>query len=634
MALVRTPEYYRSILVDICSAGPNWKVEDPESEFDVYSKIGDSVKTFEDYFRHGWYFFFENHTPKSIDDGYSWSNVICAAKNGHPTARCLIAIQLWRMKHERPIPLGVEEIKAILERSSSRSYSYAHFLLYQIYTDPAFPGMRSLKKGIAHLKEACRLGLATAWCEMAINYSTGTGVEKSERISREYLEKAIAVGYDYAKYLLACSYSEMHYEAPRNIELSLKLLKESKKLRCSDAELLLASCYEKGIYVARSLEKAMKLYKRVARRNVDFAIRMLAKIYFEGRCVDGGSQGLPPDFICKKRGERHRWCVVPDIKVAIEYQKRTDDLWGLAVMYISERNKGQNIEEALSIFQKWIELGDMEAHYQVGMIYLNCLGSYEAQKKAFYFLKFAADKNYVPAMYPLSYCYGNAIGTEYNQERNVFFLRLSGELGTPYMKYHYGKFLIRSGRKEEGLSFLRKSAYQGRRKKAYMYLIRWSDLPAVIKHILWNRACTDFEDIECLDSTRDGESDLMKMHPKLFTRRSYKTLLAIEGCESCCKTKTCEELHQETHLELICPVDEQTAEMSLDWLREQNSEDIEEVVKYDDRYSKFRKEILDALPLPIAEEVIQNFITIIPCEKKHKARSNNEGTPKRRKRDE
>lgn len=299
-----------------------------------------------------------------------------AAENGHSLGqsnygRCLY----YGIGTEKKWPEAVRWLTAAIESSETNDGALYLLGICYYFGDGV---NQDRKKAVELYRRAAELDHAGAACELGLCYIDGDGIDRDVDEGIRWLERAVELGSNMAQEKLDMVRNAhimngvelVHVEnwllqasAPSNQAAEVKLrsllqepldkpirevistLKLLADKQHEFAVIILAKCYERGIGVNRSLDKAAELYKNA---------------------FDFGSEEVEPHLTlcyraCFEEGIYPQQCL-GWLRVAAD-RRNIGAMLGLAAYYRTNNPDGRDLNEALRWYRKAAELGDRDAQY-------------------------------------------------------------------------------------------------------------------------------------------------------------------------------------------------------------------------------------------------------------------------------
>ncbi len=207
-------------------------------------------------------------------------------------------------------------------------------------------------------------------------------------------------------------------------------LESSANAGDTDAMVLLADCYRRGLGTETDENKAFQLYLQAASAEDDIgAIRATAGCYYDGVGTD------------QNYDEAFKWYM----KAA--QLNDVDSMKDVADCYMKGYGTEADPQKAVEWYTRAAEEGsDITALFQLSVCYQNAIGVERNEEKAFQIQKRLAEMGIPPCMRNTGQMYQFAIGTEENPREAYLWYRKGAEAGDEYAMYglawcienHYG----------------------------------------------------------------------------------------------------------------------------------------------------------------------------------------------------
>ena len=264
--------------------------------------------------------------------------------------------------------------------------------------------------------------------------------------AKEYLEKAAAVGNQFAQYQLGKIFSSPDYGEP-DYPLAISYLEASAAQGNDFAFYQLAILYKNSDLEFYDINKAINYFKASAELGNQFAQYQLGKIFSS------------PDY-----GE-------PDYPLAISYleasaaQGNDFAMYQLAILYKNSDLEFYNISKSIDYFKASAELGNQFAQYQLGKIYSSPDFGEPDYSLAISYLEASAAQGNDFALYQLAILYKNSDLESYDISKAIDYFKASAESGNQFAQYQLGKIYSSPDFGEPdyplAISYLEASAAQG-----------------------------------------------------------------------------------------------------------------------------------------------------------------------------
>ncbi|MDR0385976.1 MAG: hypothetical protein LBH60_07855 [Prevotellaceae bacterium] len=334
------------------------------------------------------------------------------------------------------------QAKKLLERASENGDGYATFRLGAGYQNAEFSEENDYLK--------------------AFNYYT-IGAE------HDYLPAIEALGHFYKNGIAV----EQDYK--KAVELFRRAIEQGSNF----ARVELATCYELGHGVEEDERRAFELLQFAAQNNYGYAHGKLGHFYMFGI-------GCKPD---EDKAFKH-------VSIAIEKGGDGDAMFNMGRLYRYSERYGDP-ELAIKFLLKAVELNNLEAHIEVGMLYEQGYGSLEADSaKAMSYMSIAANLGHPLAEYKMGIYYFCGL-VEKNIEKaleylyksyNKGYVQAAVDLGNYFMynedknidsaeAFQYYKFAVDKNYITEGigLCYLYGVGVERNEKEAFKYFLIASD---------------------------------------------------------------------------------------------------------------------------------------------------------------
>lgn len=301
-----------------------------------------------------------------------------AAENGHTLGqsnygRCLY----YGIGTEKKLPEAVRWMTAAIETSDTNDGALYLLGICYYFGDGV---NQDRAKAVELYKRAAQLDHGGAACELGLCYIDGDGVERNVEEGMKWLQVAADFGSTAAmEKLEKIQETRLMQDVERNQVESwlattdgVSLLPAEAKLRSllrepiekplrevistlklladrghEFATIILARCYEKGIGIAKNLDKAAELYLNAFERGSELAEPHLTECY--RNCFENAI--FPQSSL--------NW-----LKAATD-RRNIPAMLAMAAYYRANNPNGRDFNEALRWYRKAAELGDRDAQYSI-----------------------------------------------------------------------------------------------------------------------------------------------------------------------------------------------------------------------------------------------------------------------------
>lgn len=349
----------------------------------------------------------------------------------------------------------------------SDEYKSASKLLYE-----KDKSQQDFQKAYSILKSESDKGNVLATADIGKMYAQNMLGEENKDISAQYFEK-VFTGFlflepgakkvqPYIQYRLGKMYS-YGQGAEQDYVQAFNWFSKSANAGNQYAQFSLGSLYYYGNGVEKGLGKAVYWYEKSADQGNAYAHYSLARMYHYGEFVEKDMDKaqhyyktafnkferieLQDDNLWYRLGSmcKNGLGTEKDVARAINYFKASADLENKNAMceYASELIKGENVpqdvEQGISMLQKSLKLGNLNAAYVLGKLYMDGKYVYSDFSLAEKYLLLSAEKNDF-AQYRLGKLY---LKDEfYNLQKAIEWLEKASVNDNQYAKYALAKILI------------------------------------------------------------------------------------------------------------------------------------------------------------------------------------------------
>lgn len=312
------------------------------------------------------------------------------------------------------------------------------------------------EKQIAALEEAGKKGDASAWLKLGY-YNLGTDDFEQFYVGVRYLDLAAKAGDLSAAMSLADIFADD--ETEKDAQKHLYYLVLAAKARCTDAYLGLADYYldTEGDYQPQKAEQYLK--NLLHYQNAAAAI-MLGNLYAEKKHNKKANGMLATDYylLAAKWGDKNERLEVGEmlfhnqslpnhyqnafkILSEEEFSDNAIALYYMGVFYLEGLTGVTDISKGIGLLQKSESLGDLDAAYELGIIYskeeYGIPLDYQAAIEHF---EVAAKLGNVKALYMIGSLYEEGLGVPKNSETAFYYYQIASGMHDADAKYSLALF--------------------------------------------------------------------------------------------------------------------------------------------------------------------------------------------------
>ncbi len=336
--------------------------------------------------------------------------------------------------------INIDKAVEFLDKASKQNNPDASYQLAFIYSSDKY-NLLDEDKANSYYKQA-KDGYETAEKEnenstaeyrLGLIYLNGLGTETDINKAVEWLDKSAGNMNSSAAYKLAQIYEQGLENIQADFDKAVKYYQMSAELDNPYAH------YKLGcINLEReNMNEAVKNFEKAEEKNIAHASYKLGQIYTDEQC---------PLFDPQKSAEHFSKALSQYIE---DYNANPDDFtsYRIGQMYFNSLGTKQNIEEAVSWFEKSAQQGNSDAFYQLGNIYSSDEYNFKDDEKAFNCYKQAKDgyetaekeNENSTAEYRLGVMYLNGLGTETDVNTAVEWFDKAVQNGNSYAAYQLGR---------------------------------------------------------------------------------------------------------------------------------------------------------------------------------------------------
>jgi TPR repeat protein len=234
---------------------------------------------------------------------------------------------------------------------------------------------KDLTEAVRWYRLAADQGNYTAQYNLALALECGTGIKHNYTEALKYYKSAAEQGHAAAQYKLGTYYFTESEHLELLEEEAFYWLEKSMNQGNIPSHCQLGLCYERGIGIDQSMEKAIIYYRLGSEKGDAAALYHLAHCYYTGNGIE--------------RNER----------IAVDY------------------------------YLKSAEKGYAAAQNNLGFCYFGGTGTSQDYNRAFRYYKMSAENGYSQGQFNLGYCYEQGIGTVIRTDEMIKWYRLAAEQG-------------------------------------------------------------------------------------------------------------------------------------------------------------------------------------------------------------
>jgi TPR repeat protein len=302
-------------------------------------------------------------------------------------------------------------------------------------------------KSISQIKNLAMSGDPSSQFELANIYSTGSGVEKNEKLAFYWYKQVAKNNYANAQFNVANSYYNGK-GVEKNVDSAIVWYQKAAKQNLVPAIYNLAYIFEND---KKNTKQGFNWYKKAAGLGHGISQLIVANKYSNGSGVD------------KNNELATKW-----FNLAIS-NKVKDSNYEFAEFLL----KNKKNQEAIKFYKKASKNHSILANYKLANIYLEGKITKQDKKLAMHFLTESAKKDYAPAQQLLGLIYG--IKKDY--KNSISWYKKSAENGDAKAQYSLGVLYLKGIGVEKDIykstELFIKSASGGNTKAQYSLAIRY-----------------------------------------------------------------------------------------------------------------------------------------------------------------
>jgi TPR repeat protein len=305
-------------------------------------------------------------------------------------------------------------------------------------------------------KRAAEEGLGDAQYLLGLSYAEGMGVEPDQEVAFSWFQKAAGQGIEEAIYRVAKCYMD-GVGVEEDVEEGLKQLQALASLESPSALLLLGQFHISESYDICEPEEGFKYVIRAKDAGSIPALQQLGVCYIQGMgcerdielgfqyfsraAEEGVAEAMMSLSICYEEGlgtsvsplEAFEWCKRGALA------NYPDAMFRLAMMYF----EGRGVDVDYIACREWLLKSDTAgAHEQLGILYLEGLGTDASPEKAFHEFRVATDLGSWSATLQVALMYQDGIGCEKDMDQVFHWMEIAADGGLSEAQYRLGLLLL------------------------------------------------------------------------------------------------------------------------------------------------------------------------------------------------
>jgi TPR repeat protein len=259
-------------------------------------------------------------------------------------------------------------------------------------------------------------------------------------------------------------------------ELAFYWFQQASNLGYDQAQLIVAESLENGIGTDKDHSRALKLYKKLAKKGNAKALYYLGKMYNENLATI--DKGLEYGLRAAKKGYMPAQYLVAqiyhvgnrkfrDLEQAKYWYKKAAQQgnakaqYNLANFYYLSKGGDRSFKKAFKWYQKAAKQGHVRAQYSLGLRYLLGKGVDKNYEKAAKWLLASAKQGNAFAQYSIALRYALGQGVRKSQEEKVFWLKKAAVQNHQQSQYSLGAYYLSKGKKNLAIKYFKKAANSG-----------------------------------------------------------------------------------------------------------------------------------------------------------------------------
>ena len=276
-----------------------------------------------------------------------------------------------------------------------------------------------------YLRRAIEMHSRLGTFELASNYETGVGVDKSYEMAGTYFSKAANAG-NYAA-VNALGFMYQHGEGvSQNYDIAMRLYQTAAAHGDAQAMVNMGDMLAQGLGTERKPYAAFRWYRKAADTGYRNGVRALALSYFSGQGVDKDlNEALRLYEIGSKDGDP-----LADVSAGI--------------IYSDNNSSFTNFDLARDRFESAIELNNTEAMWRLGLLYGSGRGTPVNHSKEFELYLRAAKAGAPEGMWRVGIAYSLGSGTPIDTKKGSYWTRQGANAGSGEAMWNLAYELLRA----------------------------------------------------------------------------------------------------------------------------------------------------------------------------------------------
>ena len=282
-------------------------------------------------------------------------------------------------------------------------------------------------------------GNALAMHDLGKMYADGLGMETDMDVAFVWYGNALSAfleieankKHKYVEYRIGKLYAA-GLGTEQDYENAVRWFQESASKRYKYAQYSLGGLYYRGQGVAQDFQNAFRLYRNAAAQGMPYADYELAKMHRDGVGTTSDDDEAKLHFQTAFHGFEQ-----------MERQSHDDKLqYRLGQMLYTGTGTEKDVDRAIHYLEKSARLGNVNAEYMLGKIYLDVDSGHFEAKKAIYWLTRASENGNDLAQYALGKLYREGNYVERDIRKAISLFTLAAEQDNSYAAYALGKLYL------------------------------------------------------------------------------------------------------------------------------------------------------------------------------------------------